>query len=113
MTKRRAFGALNSIVKPLVKRGAGSPLALGGGLVVLETTGRRTGKVRERPLLATRRGDRLVVSTVRGRSAWLSNLEAQPATTVWLGGQSREATASVRRGPLNVVTLTLRDEPAA
>ncbi len=103
----QAFASLNAVVKPLVKRGAGSPLAVGSGLVVLVTTGHRTGARRERPLVAIRVRDRLVVTTVRSQSAWLRNVEAEPDTTVWIGGRPRRATATVRRGALNVVTLTL------
>jgi deazaflavin-dependent oxidoreductase (nitroreductase family) len=77
--------------------------------VVLETTGRRTGLLRQVPLVATRLGDRLVVSTVRTGSEWIGNLEANPTAGVWLNGRRRAATAQVRRGPLNVVQLVLGD----
>ena len=99
------FRTLNRFVKPVVKAGLGSPLPLGLGAVVLESTGRSSGKTREVPVLGLRVGDRVIVSTVRGDSQWLRNLEVDDRAAVWFCGSRREATANVQRGPLNVVTL--------
>ena len=108
-TSRAGFRALNSVVRPLLKLGAGSPWPVGSGVVVLETTGRVTGEKREVPLLATRIGDQVYVSTVRRRSQWVRNLEASPDAGVWLAGRRRPAmaTGTARRGPLDVATLAL------
>ena len=99
------FRRLNRVVKPLVKMGLGSPLPIGLGAVVLESTGRISGKPREVPVLGFRVGGRVVVSTVRSNSQWVKNLEANENAAVWYGGRRHEATASVRRGPLNIVSL--------
>ena len=105
--ERSAFQSLNRIVRPAVEAGLGNPLPIGIGASVIETTGRVTGKARRVPLVTVRLGDRLVVSTVRADSQWLANLEARPDARVRLFGVSREATASVSRGPLNVAVLDL------
>jgi hypothetical protein len=99
------FRRLNRVVKPLVKAGLGSPLPIGLGAVVLESTGRVSGKPREVPVLGFRVGDRVIVSTVRSDSQWIKNLEADDQAAVWYSGKRHDTTASVRRGPLNVVTL--------
>ncbi len=99
------FRTLNSVVRPLVKAGLGSPPPIGPGAVVLETTGRRSGLTREVPLLAVRVGDTIAVSTVRGDSQWLRNLEASPDAGAWRCGRRDSVTAEVRRGPLNTVLL--------
>lgn len=109
---RSAFRALNSVVKPALDLGIGNPLPIGVGAVVVETTGRTSGKPRQVPLLSMRFGDRLLVSTVRPDSQWLANLEAQPAARVQLHGRFRSATTSVIRGPLNIAVIDTADTPS-
>ena len=101
-----AFRSLNRAVLPVVRAGFGSPLPLGFGLVVLETTGRRSGATRSVPVVAFRAGRHVTVSTVRADSQWVKNLEAASAAAIWRNGTRREVTAIVQRGPLNVITLT-------
>lgn len=110
---RLLFGALNRVVAPLARGGALSPPPLGGGVVVLETTGRRSGKRREVPLLATRVGDRVFVSTVRSDSQWVRNAEADSSVGVWLNGFRRDGVARVRRGPIQLVEVALDEGVAA
>ena len=104
---RRGFDALNTVVRPAVRAGIGNPLSLGAGAITIETTGRRSGLPREVPVLATRVGDSLTVSTVRSDSQWLRNIEADSNVTVWLYGRRRCANATVSRGALNLVRLEL------
>ena len=111
-TTRRAFSMLNAVVRPAVQAGLGNPFPIGAGAVVLETTGRRSGLPRLVPVLSTRAGDTLTVSTVRSDSQWIRNAEADSNVAVWLGGQRRSAVATVRRGPLNTVRLELADRTA-
>ena len=99
------FRTLNRFVKPAVKAGLGSPLPVGLGAVVLESTGRKSGLPREVPVLGFRLGKKVFVSTVRDSSQWLKNLEASDDAGVWYCGSRKDAKASVQRGPLNVVTL--------
>ena len=96
--QRRAFRALNAVVRPSIQRGFGSPCLVPWGLVVLEHTGRRTGRTYESPLLALRIGRRVVVTTYRkDRSQWVRNLEEQPETHLWLNGRRKPYRALVLR----------------
>ena len=104
---RRGFRALNRIVVPAVKRGLGSPLPIGAGLVVLETTGRTSGLPRQVPLVATRCGPKVAVSTVRSTSQWVTNLQNDPTASVWVGGRRRDGVARVETGSLNVANLVI------
>ncbi len=107
LVSAKAFSTLNRFIKPLVKAGFGSPLPVGPGLVLLETTGRKSGLPREVPLVAYRFGDRVRVSTVRGNSQWVRNLEQDDSPAVWVGGRRRPASAVVDIGPVSRATLAV------
>ncbi|MCH8815356.1 MAG: nitroreductase family deazaflavin-dependent oxidoreductase [Chloroflexi bacterium] len=90
------FRALNRIAEPLVRAGWGSPLLTPSGLIVLETTGWRTGIARRLPVLATMIEGHALVGSIRAdRSHWVKNLRVTPDVRYWLGGRAREATAIV------------------
>jgi deazaflavin-dependent oxidoreductase (nitroreductase family) len=90
------FRTLNRIVEPMVRAGIGSPRIVPTGLIVLETRGRKTGRLLRNPLAATRIGKHVIVGTFRGnRSQWVKNLAAQPRTRYWLAGRPREIRAYV------------------
>ncbi len=90
------FRTLNRVVEPLVRAGIGSPRIVPTGFIVLETRGRKSGRLHRIPLAATRLGSYVLVGTLRGeRSQWVRNLAAQPRTRYWLGGKPREARAFV------------------
>ena len=98
------FRTLNRIVEPRVRAGWGSPRLVPGGLVVLETRGRKTGRRSRVPLAAMAIHRHVIVTTFRGeKSQWVKNAEADPAVRFWLRGRPREATAVVvsprRRDP--------------
>jgi deazaflavin-dependent oxidoreductase (nitroreductase family) len=90
------FRALNRVVEPLVRAGLGSPRIVPGGFIVLETRGRKSGRLHRVPLAATRLGGYVLVGTLRGgRSQWVQNLAASPRTRFWLAGRPREVRAFV------------------
>ncbi|HJQ67651.1 MAG TPA: nitroreductase/quinone reductase family protein [Blastocatellia bacterium] len=89
------YRGLNSVVEPLVRAGVANPLLWPTGAIVLEVTGRNTGRAIRVPLVATRVGDLFVVSTYRRRSEWVKNLAANPEARYWLGGRPYDATAYV------------------
>lgn len=84
------FRTLNRVVEPLVRAGLGSPRLAPGGLIVLETRGRKSGRRYRTPLAATRLGGYVLVATYRGgRSQWVRNLARQRRARYWLGGRER------------------------
>lgn len=68
-------------------------------LLLLTTTGARTGSTRTVPLAYTRDGDRIVIVASKGGSpthpAWYHNILANPRVTVELGPERFEAIATV------------------
>jgi deazaflavin-dependent oxidoreductase (nitroreductase family) len=74
------------------------PLA-GHPLLIMTSTGAKSGRARRAILTYTRDGaDHIVAGTAGGSTddpAWLANVQANPAVTIEVGGQTLEATASV------------------
>ncbi len=94
--EREFFRMLNRVVEPAVRKGIGSPRFVPGGLIVLETTGFKSGQQRRTPLVATRLGGYVFITTVRGeRSFWVKNLQKKAQTNYYLGGKRRSAKAFV------------------
>ncbi|MEN8160029.1 MAG: nitroreductase/quinone reductase family protein [Myxococcota bacterium] len=90
------FRFVNRWVEPQIRAGLGSPRMVPGGLIVLETRGRKTGRRSRIPLVATRIQGHVLVGTFRGRrSQWAKNLAAKPETRFWIGGKPRPTTAYV------------------
>jgi deazaflavin-dependent oxidoreductase (nitroreductase family) len=89
---------LNRVVEPIVRRGVGSPRLAPSGFIVLETVGRKSGKLRRSPLAATRIGRHMIVATFRAdRSQWVRNLASQPRARYWTRGSPHDARAFVIR----------------
>jgi deazaflavin-dependent oxidoreductase (nitroreductase family) len=74
----------------------------GAPILLLSTTGKRSGRTRTNPLAYTRDGERYVVIASKGGSPthpdWFLNLQANPNVTVEVGSKRFEATASVPDG---------------
>lgn len=70
----------------------------GRDLLVLTTTGAKTGQPRTHPLVYTRDGDRYVVIASKGGApthpSWYHNLRAHPVVTVEVGGETFQAKAT-------------------
>jgi F420H(2)-dependent quinone reductase len=99
------FRVLNRFVEPLVRAGLGSPGPWPAGAIVLETTGRRTGRTFNVTLLASLVGDLVLVCTVRQRSQWVRNVAHTPRVRFWMHGRPREATAVVVGSGLGALRL--------
>jgi deazaflavin-dependent oxidoreductase (nitroreductase family) len=72
-------------------------------LLLLTTTGARTGSVRTMPMTYLPDGDRLIVFAANGgrpnRPGWYHNLLAAPTATVEVGTETYQAHATVIEGP--------------
>ena len=107
------YEALDSVLRPLADSGVLAPGIVPAGLIVLETTGRRSGLARRTPVVAAAVGDCLMVRTGRGRrSHWVKNLIAQPNVRYWRGEESHAVRAYVV-APTSVGATATNDLPAA
>ena len=74
----------------------------GAPVLLLRTTGRRTGKLRTTPLLYLADGGQLVLAASDGGApshpAWFLNLEADPDVEVQVGGEVRAVRARITEG---------------
>ena len=89
--ERNFFRRLNSVVEPAVRRGIASSRLTPASLIVLETTGFKSGKQRRTPLWSIGLGRYRIVSTVRGdRSFWIRNLQKEPkGSFIWEASAAR------------------------
>ncbi|TCJ15954.1 nitroreductase family deazaflavin-dependent oxidoreductase [Rubrobacter taiwanensis] len=75
----------------------------GGGILLLTTTGRKSGKRRTAPLLYVPDGDALVVVASKGGApnhpAWWLNLRANPEAEVEVSGRKLRVRATEATGP--------------
>lgn len=90
------FRRLNALVEPAVRNGLGSPRFTPLSLIVLESTGFKSGQRRRTPLWSCKLGPYRIISTGRGdRSFWVKNLVKHPRINYFLAGKSRAAEAVV------------------
>jgi len=90
------FRAMNKVIEPSIRKGIGSPRLAPGALIVLETTGRKSGRIVKVPLASMRVGEHILVGTFRGRrSQWVKNLQAKNSVRYWHGGHARAAKAKI------------------
>lgn len=73
---------------------------VGYPLILLTTTGARSGAPRVVPLAPNYRGDRLYLSSFRQDRDpdWLRNIRAHPAVTIEIGTETRQARATILAG---------------
>lgn len=74
----------------------------GRPLLLLTTTGAKSGESRTTPLVYTRDGDRVVIIASMGGApkhpAWYLNLRANPDATIEIGAEKFAARASIAEG---------------
>jgi deazaflavin-dependent oxidoreductase (nitroreductase family) len=82
---------------------ASNGIWVGRDVLILTTTGAKSGTPRETPLAYTRDGDRIIIVASKGGAptnpAWYHNILANPRVTVEVEGKRFEATAMVAEGP--------------
>lgn len=74
----------------------------GADLLILTSTGARTGKTRWNPLVYTKDGDRFVIVASKGGAPtnpdWYHNLVANPSAVIEVGSEVMSVEASVATG---------------
>jgi len=92
------FRTLNALVEPAVRAGCGSPGVVPTGMIVLETTGARSGEPRRVPLTATILDGCVFLATVRGsQSLWVRNIAVEPRVRYWMAGRPHRGRARIVR----------------
>ena len=99
--KDAVFRVVTAIHREIYRRTDGRLTAKAGQvqMLLLTTTGRRTGQPRTTPLFYMPDGDRLVLIASYGGDdrdpQWFKNLTANPDVTVQIGGENRPMRAAV------------------
>ncbi|MBI3750191.1 MAG: nitroreductase family deazaflavin-dependent oxidoreductase [Chloroflexi bacterium] len=99
---RRLFVGLSRLMAPAIRHGAIRSSRFGGQLCVLQTRGRRSGKVREASLdYAEAPSGGIWVAAGWARStAWYLNLLSEPCVSVTLEGRRRDGIATTVTDPV-------------
>ncbi len=99
VVRRLLFSAFVKVHVALYRAGGGrvgGRLRKGVPVLLLTTTGRKTGRRRTTPLLYVEEGDRYVVVASAGGApshpAWYLNLRSNPAATIQVGGRKLAVT---------------------
>jgi deazaflavin-dependent oxidoreductase (nitroreductase family) len=99
------FNAFNAAVIDEFRSNGGQVTGMfaGAPLVLITTTGAKSGQRRTTPIVYTTDGDRLVIIASKGGAPtspdWYHNLVANPDVTVEIPGETFEARARVAEGP--------------
>ena len=92
----------NLIAEFRANEGAVTGVFAGAPMLLLTTTGAKSGRRHTTPLVFQKDGDRIVVFGSKGGApshpAWYHNLVANPTVTVELPGETFEATAVTAEG---------------
>ena len=96
MSKRSVLHRIWTLMNPVVRPLAG----FAPWLIVVETTGRKTGQLRRIPLASgpTDAAGTMLLAVHGRHSAWVLNLEANPSVRVKRRGRWRTGTATI--GPV-------------
>lgn len=98
---RRLFVGLSRLMAPGIRHGVIRSSRAGGRLCVLETRGRRSGKVREAALDYADAPSGIWVAAGWARStAWYLNLVSDPHVSVTLEGRRRDGIATTVADPV-------------
>jgi hypothetical protein len=90
--EQQIFRAVNSVAEPAIRRGVASSRFFPASLLVLESTGFKSGQQRRTPLWSVGLGKYRLVSTARGtKSFWVKNLQKSATAAFYLGGKRYEA----------------------
>lgn len=85
-----------------LSRGRLANTYMGAPIALVESTGRKSGKVRTHPLICNEDGDDLVIIASKGgidkHPAWYRNLLAHPETNAWWKGRKRRVRAHEAEG---------------
>ena len=102
MSDNHGFNNYNQRVIEEFRANGGVVHGRGSSLLLLTTTGAKSGQQRTTPLAYTRDGDHYIILASKGGAptnpAWYHNLVANPTVTVELPGRSFQARAVVTEG---------------
>ena len=104
MSNNRSFSNYNQRVIDEFRANGGvvTTHAFRDSLLLLTTTGAKSGRQHTTPVAFTRDGDRYIIIASKGGApthpAWYHNLVAHPEVTVEVGGEQFQARASVAEG---------------
>jgi deazaflavin-dependent oxidoreductase (nitroreductase family) len=109
--RRVARFTTNRVVNPLVR--ALHRIGVTGGTALLETTGRKTGQLRQTPVGNGLRGNEFWIVTEHGHhSSYVKNIEANPRVRVKVGRTWFDGTAHVLEDDDPVERLRRLHRPA-